>query len=381
MVDPGRSPQLARAAGLIASLDRAVADHEAAQERIRAADGDLQALAAAHQEVTALLDQYDETAVGDADFESYLTFQDELATFFEDLDDDLPEREAFESVDERLHQRRLTESDFEAARETLAGVADRVAVLDERRDAAERIRRRRFAIERAIEDLRERVEACAALEAHADADLSADVARLARPITDYDRRIEADFATFRRTASAREFLDWLDDCRWYPLVDLDPPPADLQRYVDRTPVGTEPLGTLREYADYSHSKLDHYVDDPGALKRAVGPHTGYLRRLDAGPLTVGWPPPEADDLRYRTRELLAVVDRIADDATVAALQRVRALAFSDDYSRRREAAVARVALDPTDRRRLQWGLVQRERVAAEQAIDRLQSALSDAPAP
>lgn len=381
MVDPGRSPQRARAAGLIASLDRAVTDYEAAQERIRAADGDLQALAAAHQELTRLLDRYDDSAVGDADFESYLTFQDELATFFDGLDDAIPEREAFESVDERLHQRRLTEADFAAARETLAGVADRMAVLDERREAAERIRRRRFAIERAIDDLREQSDACADLLEYADADLSADVTALARPIGEYDRRIQADFEQFRRTASAREFFDWLEACRWYPLVPFDPPPDRLQRYVDRTPVGDKPLGTLREYAGYSHSKLDHYVDDPSALKQAVGSHTATLRRIDATPLTVGWPPPAADALRYRTRELLAVVDRIADEATVAALQRVRALAFSDSYPRRREAAVARAALDPTDRRRLQWGVVRRERVAADQAIRRLKAALSDAPTP
>jgi len=86
-------------------------------------------------------------------------------------------------------------------------------------------------------------------------------------------------------------------------------------------------------------------------------------------------------VRYRTRELIAAVDRFAAEETVAALRGVRDLAFDGAYARRREAAVAQSALEPTDRRRLQWGIVDRERAAADRAIARLRAALRDAPDP
>ncbi|MFB6163061.1 MAG: hypothetical protein ABEJ86_06465 [Halococcoides sp.] len=381
MVDPGRSPHLARAAALIASLDRSVEDLRDARERIRSADGDLQALAEATEDLDAMLDRYEDTAFGDGDFEAYLAFQEELASFVSDLDDDLPERAAFESIDERLHQRRLTDDDLADARKTLAEIADRVTVLEERSAAIDRVRRRRWAIERAVEDLRGRIETCETLLAHSDADLSADVTALARPVADYNRRIEADFETFRRTATVRRLLEWLQGVRWYPLVAYRPPPEDLIQYVDSNPVGTESLAQLRQYAEYSRSKLDHYVEDADTFKRSVATHRGYLRRIDADPLTIEWPPPPAGELRYRTRELIAVIDEFATEATLGALQRVRGLAFEADYSRRREAAVARSALDPVDRRRLQWGLVDRERVAADRARERLQASLREAPDP
>ncbi len=122
--------------------------------------------------------------------------------------------------------------------------------------------------------------------------------------------------------------------------------ADVRREHD---AGTEPIPTLLEYADYSASKLDHYVDDAAALRSAVATRQTYLRRLDAEPVRVDWPPPSATALPWLCRAYRSVVARFADESVVAALREVRGLAERDDYERLRESALARSELTEAER--------------------------------
>ncbi|OYR58032.1 hypothetical protein DJ70_04370 [Halorubrum halodurans] len=304
----------------------------------------VEAAADAYRRAHRVLDQYEEDAVGTGDFGSYVQFEGEFANAV-DVDDDTPAADAFAAADEAVDKRRLSESDFAAAREALEPAGDYVELLSDRDDAVDEYRRARKAATDARGELADRLEDLRGIADMADADLDADVSRLREPIEGYNDAVREGFREFYAAESARDVLDFLERADATPFVDADLPPADLREYVDEHPAGEEPIPTLLEYADYSNSKLDHYVDDVGALRTAVAVHRTFLDRIDAEPLTLDWPPAPGDELAYEIDELVPLVSRIAADETVAALRSIRDLARSDEYERLRRAAVVRDALD------------------------------------
>jgi len=217
-----------------------------------------------------------------------------------------------------------------------------------------------------------------------DADLEAPTERLRDPIEAYNDRVRDAFDEFRRSVSARDFLDFVVKTRAYPLVGFESPPDDLHEYVASHEAGEEPVDQLLEYADYSKSKLDHYVADPEALKRNVSTRRTYLRRLGAEPLTVNWPSPPAETLRFRVRELTSVVARFADDVddgdeVLIALRDVRDLPRETDYQRLRDSAQARAQLGPEERERLASGEVADELAAYRDGKEMLEETLAEYP--
>ncbi len=364
---------------VVTDLRAAATDLERAQDRIAEfGEAELERLDDAHDEFTSLLARYEEPATGDGDFQVFIEFQGAVEQFVERLPEDLLLREVFEEADERLQQRRLTEDDFERVRANLEPVADLAARLDERSEALHRYRAARNAVRHRRAELGERIDELERLQALGAADLDAPVDRLRGPIESYNDRVTEAFGTVRREASARTVFAFLADVEAFPLVDYESPPTDLRAYVESAPAGEESIPQLLDYAEYSRSKLDHYVADPGALKAAVRPHTTYLRRLDAEPLRVGWPPPAADTLAWRCRELTAVVNRIAPDA-VAELRTVAALPAQTEYERLRTAAVARAELAEAERERLKSGDVAAELDAVREERTRLAAALEEYP--
>jgi len=351
-----------------------------ARSRVAAVgEADLVELREAYDELTDLFDRYEAEVTGDGDFQTFIEFQGKIGTFTEELSEQIRHREVFEEVDDLLQQRRLTESDWERVRETLAPVREDCSRLADRADARDRYREARTAATRRIGALDDRIEQLESLRRLGDADLDAPTERLRDPIETYDELARDAFETFRREASAREVLALVDATAAFPLVPFESPPGDLLTYVREYDAGAEPLPQLREYADYSQSKLDHYVEDPAALERAVATHQTYLRRLDADPLTIGWPPPEAAALRFRCRELTSVLARFDADEAVQALREVRALPRETDYGRLRESAQARAQLGPEERERLASGAVADELAACRDARERLSDALDEYP--
>ncbi|MFT4921293.1 MAG: hypothetical protein ACI8XM_000490 [Haloarculaceae archaeon] len=364
-----RIAELAAAADRLDETEERVADF--GEEQLRD-------LADAYEEFTGLLDRYEEPATGDGDFETFIEFQGNIETFVERLSGDLLLYETFEECDEYLQQRRLSESDFEHVREQLQPVADLIARLDDREQARERYRRARQAIKDRLRDLDEHVAELRRLERLGDADLDAPTDRLREPITAYNDAVTDAFDQFRREAPARELFDFLTATTAFPLVEFRAPPDDLVGYVERHDPGAQPVPQLLEYADYSQSKLDHYVDDPGALKRSIGTRQTYLQRLDGEPLTVAWPPPPADHLEWRCRELTSVVNRFAPEV-VEQLRAVAALPRETDYERLRDSAVAEAELTAAERERLHTGDVAADLEDALAERERLQEALAEYP--
>ncbi|ELZ42255.1 hypothetical protein C471_04415 [Halorubrum saccharovorum DSM 1137] len=355
-----RYDELARIEARIADLGR---------ERIEAA-------ADAYRRAHRVLDRYEEDAVGTGDFGSYVQFRGEFGEAV-DIEDDQLAADAFAAADEAVDKRRLSESDFAAAREALEPaseyvdlLADRDEALDDYRAARKEAREAKKALDARLDDLREVADM-------ADADLDADVSRLREPIESYNDAVREAFEEFYTSASAREVFAFLDRADGTPFVDADVPPTDLREYVDEYEAGEEPLPTLLEYADYSNSKLEHYVDDPGALRTAVAVHRTYVERLDAEPLTLDWPPAEGDELAYEIDELIPLVSRVADDETVATLRSVRELARDEEYERLRRAAAVRHALDDPELDLLERGVIDDRVREAERTLSIAEDVLTE----
>jgi len=357
-------------------LEQAAEAYDRAQARVEEIGADaLRDCRDIYSELRNLLDSYDGRATGGGDFEAFMEFQGRVGTLTDDLPEDLPERDTFEEIDDFLQQRRLTESDFEQAREMLSPVGDLVGRLDELDDAREQYRKARTEANRRRNELRDRIADLERLQRLGDADLDAPVERLRGPIERYNDAVTEAFTEFRRNTSARDALAVIERADAYPLVKFRSPPAELLTYVREHDAGREPIPKLLEYADYSASKLDHYVDDAAALRSAVATRQTYLRRLDAEPVRIDWPPPSADALPWYCREYRSVVARFADESVVAALREVRGLAERDDYERLRESAVARAELTESERERLASGAVEEELATAREARAAIEDAL------
>jgi hypothetical protein len=368
---------------LVTTLQRRATAYEEACDRVaEAGEQRLQRLQKHYEQLTALFENYESRIVsdgdGEVDMEAFIEYQDDIAHFFDHLPEDLPHRADFEAVDDIMHERYLKTTDFDAARDSLSEVAGLVERLDERERTRERLAEARRDAELERKRIDERIDRLERLVELGDADLDAPVEHLREPVDAYNEAVTEAFAAFTDDASAREVLAFVDSTTYFPLVGFRQPPDDLRTYVAEYDAGTESIAQLLEYADYSVSKLDHYVDNARALKRNVATHRTYLQRLDAEPLTIGWPPPTADRLRFQCRELVSVVARFdPEESVLSSLRTVRGLASRDDYAQLRDSAVARRQLDDEERERLKTGAVQDELTALRERRDRLDSALEE----
>lgn len=372
----------AETTGRLERLEAAADELERAERAVEAeGEAAVQQVADAYESFLAFIDENDGKATGSGReaFMAYVDFQDELVNRVERLPDDLLARAAFEAVGDRLDKRRLTEDDMQRAREDLQPAAEKAALLDDRDAARRQYRQARSAVASRLREVESAIDDREQLLSYADADLDADLSPLRDPLADYNEAVSEAFRDFVRRSPARAVVELLDAAADYPLVGLDPAPDRLADYLRGREVGEEPVHRLVELADFSSSKLAHYVDDPDRFRATVASNRTYLDRLDGEPLTVDWPPPEAPALRFRARELIAVVDRFAPEAPVARLHELRDLSRDDDYERLRRAAVAQEHLDDDERERLQSGAVEAELEGLSDERGRLEAALETHP--
>jgi hypothetical protein len=370
----------ASAESLAAELDAAATELDRLRERVDEHGVDaLDRVAGACERVDQLFERYEDRATDYDDFEGYVEFQDTFVAFVEDLPDDLPARDAFEAADETFQKSRLKEKHFDQAREDLRPARDLADLYEDWRAARERYGDARYAVEQRLDAVEDRIGDLEATLRYGEADLDAPVERLRDPVTAYDDAVREAFVDIRREAPARDLLAVLAAAADEPLLDARRPPRRLHEYLRDSPVGDEPVPTLLEYAGYSNSKLGHYVDDPGEFQRHVAANETYLDRLDAGPFTVGWPPPTATRLRYWAGAAESVVRRFAPEPVVAALRTVRSLTREEDYERLRATAVAREELGERERERLRTGAVESDLAAAREERDLLRAALDEHP--
>ncbi|XVH32743.1 DUF7118 family protein [Haloferacaceae archaeon DSL9] len=369
--------------------DAAIALRDAA-DRVRTVESriesvgeaDLVAVADAVREAHRLLDRYEKGATGTGDFGAYVAFRDEFVGLVESLDESLPAYDAFERAGERMDKRRLNESDFAFARETLSAADEHAELLDERADAREAYQRARHSANERREELRTERDRLEGIRAMGSVDPDIDLDRLRNPIDTYNDAVSEAFDRHLRQQSAREVFSLLATAEHYPLVDVPQPPADLVEYVERYDAGEEPIPTLLEYADYSPSKLDHYVAAPDALRRTVAVHRTALDRISAAPFRLDWPPAPATVVRYRLRELASLTRRFDDPPDdepplETHLRRLRALARRPDYDALRQAAVADARLTADEFDRVRSGAIDDDIAAVQEGIEAMTRALEE----
>jgi hypothetical protein len=342
---------------------------------------ELETVADASRSVDAVLDRWEERATDWDDFEGYVEFRNDLAETLESIPDDVPESDAFLEADAHVKTESVSKSldsrDFDAAREALAPArahAERLADLEDaladRREARARAESRR-------DELRARIDELERLLELGEADLDAPIDRLREPIETYNERVTEAFRAFRREATAETFVSFLDDAARTPFIEQDSPPSELLEHVRTADAGEHSIDELLEYADYSTSKLAHYVDDPDRLKRRVATNRTYLERVSAGPFRIAWPPAPAERLRFRIDELVSLVGRFADEAVVETLREIRELTRDDEYGRIRRASAADSELTAEQRHRLEDGEIDAELETAREALERVEAALSE----
>ncbi|RQG96086.1 DUF7118 family protein [Natrarchaeobius oligotrophus] len=352
---------------------------ERTQQRIDERGGEAVADAAqAYRNATDLLESYVDRATGTGreNFKAYVQLEGQFASLVDGIPDDLANREAFEDALDAIDKRRLSESDFERAHDALEPAARYAELIDARDDARDALADARTAASKRRREVDEEIDERERLLELGSADLDAPVERLRKPIERYDDQIREAFSEYRLEASAREVFALLERSRWYPFVGFQRPPDDLREYVRTSPDGEYTIPELLEYADYSRSKLSHYVEDADVLKRRVATQQTYLDGIDAEALTIGWPPGPAGVLRRRTRELRPFVERVADEETVAALRTVRTLTYDSDYERLQTAAQAVSQLSADERERLADGRIEEELEALRTEREELEAALA-----
>ncbi|WP_222915711.1 hypothetical protein [Natrinema sp. SYSU A 869] len=334
-------------------------------------------VATAYRTASTLLEDYVDraTGTGKENFQAYIELEGKFDGLVSGLSDGLPEYEAFEEALEAIDKRRLSESDFEQARDALEPAAEYADLLEEREAAREDLAEARTAATTRLRAIDDEIGEHERLLELANADLDAPVERLREPIETYNDAIREAVQEYRLEASAREVFDLLGRSQWYPFVSYEQPPDDLKAYVRENPAGEYTIPELLEYADYSRSKLSHYVDSADELKRSVATQRTYLDGIDAEALTIDWPPEPAGALRRRAREYRPFVARIADEDVVTALREVRLLSTDPDYDRLQTAAQAVTQLTPAERERLTDGRVADELEALRTEREELEDTL------
>lgn len=365
---------------LIDRLEQCKRELGRAQARVdEHGEGELEQVQDAYEQFRRTLEIYQEQVVGDeGDIKTIVEFQSQLDEVMKEIPRGVLLREVFEDCDDYLQQKWFSDSDFEHVYEQLEPIADLTARLDERNEARREYREIRRDVETRLRQCKTEIADLERLAELADADLDAPTEQLREPIEAYNETILEAFREFKQTESAREIVRFLDRMEQYPLIHFESPPTDITEYVSEYPPGREPIPKLLEYADYSQSKLEHYVENPHQLKHAIEGHRAYLSGLDGKPLTVSWPPPEAETLQFRCRELTTAVNRI-DPAAVEQLREVEALPRETEYDRLRNAAVVRQELSDEERERLRSGEIERELDELYDERGRLQEALDEYP--
>ncbi|MCO8265911.1 hypothetical protein NKF06_04775 [Haloferax sp. AB510] len=341
---------------------------------------ELRTLASAVGDVSGILDRYEEQATDD--LEGYVAFREALSNRLEEVPADVRHSDAFIDANDSLTTgitSSLSASDFEQARRELAPAREEAALLDELDEAKDDYRNAHRRVQERADELDARIERLERVERLGEVDIDAPVDELRDPIERYDDAVTEAFDRFRAESPAREVLAWLAAAESYPLVETPSPPERLREYLETAAIGDEPIPTLVEYAGYSRSKLDHYVDDPKRFSAAVGTNKRFLETLDADPLTVSWPPEPASELRWRTKELVAVVSRFAGDEAVARAREVHELTYDESYDHLRTAAVARAELTEDQRDRLRRGVVADELASAREERERVRDCLDAHP--
>ncbi|NUE01356.1 hypothetical protein HUB97_02475 [Halorubraceae archaeon YAN] len=335
------------------------------------------ATADAYRRAIRLLDQYEETATGTGDFKSYLQFQSSFLDFVSELSEEIPAYEGFSNASDRMDKRRLSQKDFDYARDEVAPARTFVELLEQRSEAIDAYRTARSGAKTRLKELRSAEKEYARLTDLTDYNLDVPIDELKEPIEAYNNAVTDAFTQFKTNENARKLFNFIQATKSFPLVNFEQPPPELIEYIQTEDAGEKPLPKLLDLVDYSSSKLDHYVSDPGALRTNVAVHRTFLDRITAEPLTIEWPPAEANELQFRLKELSSVTRKLGDESLEGYLRTLRRLTNNPDFTTLRDAAAAKEELDDETLSRIVSGEIVDDYEAIVSAIESLELTLEE----
>ena len=369
----------------LAELEQAVTEYiEATQAVNEYGEEQLRTVEERYETVRKLLLKYrdEATDTGIREYVSYAEFKTKFESFVSNLDDDFPRRQAFERAFDTIDKRRLSENDFEQAHEHLKPVKQLAARLEQRETTRNKLIEARNRVEGQITETQEEISRLEQKIELGEADFDAPIEQLKGPIEIYNSAVTEAFTEIRRNQPVEKLLRVVERTRYYPLVPVKLPPKDLRSYLRKPEIRELSVSKLLEYADYSNSKLSHYVTDPREFKRHIATNRTYLKGLNADPALLDWPPDEADKLAFRVRELRSALGSLLSEEAIAALREIKEMtANRSEYDRIRNAAKATFELDEEDRRQLKDGTIQQELQRQRDLLQDLKAELESAPDP
>ncbi|QZA89386.1 hypothetical protein K0C01_04400 [Salinarchaeum sp. IM2453] len=369
----------------LAELEQAVTEYiEATQAVNEYGEEQLRTVEERYETVRKLLLKYrdEATDTGIREYVSYAEFKTKFESFVSNLDDDFPRRQAFERAFDTIDKRRLSENDFEQAHEHLKPVKQLAARLEQRETTRNKLIEARNRVEGQITETQEEISRLEQKIELGEADFDAPIEQLKGPIEIYNSAVTEAFTEIRRNQPVEKLLRVVERTRYYPLVPFKLPPKDLRSYLRKPEIRELSVSKLLEYADYSNSKLSHYVTDPREFKRHIATNRTYLKGLNADPALLDWPPDEADKLAFRVRELRSALGSLLSEEAIAALREIKEMtANRSEYDRIRNAAKATFELDEEDRRQLKDGTIQQELQRQRDLLQDLKAELESAPDP
>lgn len=322
-----------------------------------------------YDRLTDLMDRYEEPATGTGEFQEYVAFQDALAALESDLENaDVTDPDAFQHALDRFERRIIREKDFRRARADLEAVKEVAGAVERAEQLETRLANERGRLTSRLRDLRHERSRLTDRIADLEAVTDVDPEPLVSAREAYNDRVREDFERFVGQAAAIEVARIGRKAQLFPLSDV--PPIRNEGALDvlvESGLGEESVPTVLEYAGYSDSKLQHYVDRPRTLRNNL-PVT-WFETIDGDAFTIG-SDVSGDVVRHRAPALMKVIEPFAESETVAQLRRLRDLAVTGAYERMRRAR--RLADDdaPTD-----VADARAELDAVEAAIDRVEHAI------
>lgn len=329
-----------------------------------------------YHDLQRYIDRYREPATGHGDFESYIEFQSVLAEIEEQLDDDVYGERWFRKAIQRFESRTLREKHFRRAEKDLQEIRELVEAFerameleDELRSERGRLRKRRRELQNEIKRLESRIR-----DAREAPD--ADASRLESLLDKYNKSVEREYGSWLSSAPAIEVVRHAYRASRMPLVEADGVDGRSVEALQESGVGDESVERLLEFAGYSDSKLQHYVDDPRTFRDKLP--TAWFRVADAEPYKLSLDMEEGVVERL-VPELVSVVSEFASERTIEVLRQIGDLARNGRYSEMRQALEARQRTGGEDVESLleEKQSLEREVEDVEEDTQRIEDALDD----
>ncbi|MDY6765077.1 MAG: hypothetical protein SV377_05240 [Halobacteria archaeon] len=290
-----------------------------------------------YSELSETMDEYREDAVGTGDFETYVEFQGILDDMLERVkknQDEIHRPEDFERVIDDFEKRVIRESDFRHAESTLSDVRELSETIDRINEIEKELRYEKGKLERRKSELESRLKSIKRKIDTAKGVSDIDPSPLVSLIESYNSSVETDFEEFYNNAPAIKVARIGEKARDFPLADIKPLDKETVRILERTGMGRKTVSEVLEYADYSDSKLSHYIDKPEEFRRNVS--QTWFKLLSADDFKISVETPQ-NLIKHKVPELVRVVGEFGSDETVRKLREIHSIAERGEYAPMRRA--------------------------------------------